>query len=456
MWFAWLTSAVATAACPTTIDLTAFRAETEKAWAAMRDGRREAGRAARLRLQGALRCVADPLTPADAAAFHRLRAIEAVFAGDERGARAAAWAAWRLAPGATRAAGEQIADFGPLVASDPPPPVADAFGTSLAATVVVDGSERPVRIVGQPTIVQVFDTDGAPIDGAWVDGRDRLPDWVAFPRVACPEPVAVGTLLEQSDNAERAYAELDVTAFVTSLRAVAAGLPCITGAIATPQAAAIHRLEGLRLYTVGAEISALRSFQQAQALDPLFVPPETILRPESALARLWERAQTATPSPWIATPAPRNVELVVDGMGGRMRPASLPSIVQVSTPSGEVLWTRYVPAGAGLPDLTSLGREAAARAAAQVPPAERLYLDAAARRRRRNQRASLIIGSTLSLSTSALFYARNVQLVSEFNDPITRNDRRPELRRQANQAATLSSAFFIGSVGLLGAAVVLP
>ena len=249
---------------------------------------------------------------------------------------------------------------------------------------------------------------------------------------------------------------LDVPSFAEALRDVAEGLPCVTGRISTRQAAVVHRLEGLRLYTLGAEGSALRSLQQAQSLDPLYRPPEAMVRPGSALESLWNLARTAAPSPWLATVAPEGVSLAVDGTIASTRPAALPSIVQVATPTGAVLWTRYVPGGSSLPDLSGVAQAARARAAAALPPAQQLYLAVARRQARRDRRIGMLLGGVVALTVSGAFYVDNANAAADYRDPITPHADLPAMRQRANRSATASSLFLMGGVGLFGAAFLVP
>lgn len=455
MWF--LLAATAHAApCDEPVPLDTFRTTLDLGWAEARRGEPEAARSHLVVLTQALGCLGARLAPEDAAAYHRNRALDARFAGDEVGARAAARVAARLAPEASDRWSSEVPAFGELLPQAAVPTVYEDFGTSLAATVVVDGAPVPRRFVGQPLIVQVFDPSGAPIRGAWVDGRAALPEWVAFPPVACPAPATVLDLLEQSARAEAAYVELDVAGFYAAMQAAAQGLPCITSRVSTQQAAAIHRLEGLRLYTLGAESAALRSFQQAQVLDPRYAPPESVVRPGSALSELWETAARAASSPWIATETPADVSLFVDGTPTSSRPAALPSIVQVTTRSGEVLWTRYVPSSVVLPDLTFLAVVARQREEAALPPGEAVYLDLSRRQARANRRTALVIGGVVALSGGAALFARNVRLAGDYGDPAVNPARLPELRRNVNQTAAGSSVLLGVGVGLLGVAFTLP
>ena len=54
--------------------------------------------------------------------------------------------------------------------------------------------------------------------------------------------------------------------------------------------------------------------------------------------------------------------------------------MQLSASTGEVVWTSYVPPGAGLPDLSRYEARALAMELGVLPPAVSLYRDLGARR----------------------------------------------------------------------------
>lgn len=453
----WAFTAVALAApCDEPRTVEAFRRELDAAWRSAIADDRAAVRERVLWLDAAVACVLGPLDPVDAAAFHRDRAVEARWSGDGQGALAAAAAAVRLAPDAAAVWAAELPEFAQLVEHAPTAPMTEDFGTSLAAMVYVDGARAPRRPMGHPVVVQAFDpVTGTPLSGAWVDHRDPLPDWVALPKPSCTDEVAVDDLVGQVLAAEEAYAALDVTAFEAALQAVAAGLPCVTVRLATPQAAAIHRLEGIRQYTYGAETSALRSFQEARALDPLHQPTEATMPPGSTLHALWELAGRAGPSPLLVERIPEGLALVVDGIPATVRPAALPSIVQVTAPTGTALWTRYVPPGAQLPDLEPERVRASRMEWDALPPATRRYLAEGQARAGRNRTAGLAVTGAACLTLSAAFYVTNAVAVSEFEALDTERSRLAGLVRTANTSATASSLLLVAGTGLVGASIVL-
>jgi hypothetical protein len=442
------------APCDVVVEVVEVRAKAEAAWtAALTD------RGAELRehvqwLEEHIGCVAGPLTTGDAAIFHRAQAMMALAAGDRRAAVAAAGAALRLAPEEVPAWGSTSAPFAVLASEVPTEVISDDFGTSLAARVYTDGRANASRFVGQPLVVQLFAPGGAPVAGAWIAAAEPLPDWVAFPPVRCASEVAVDSLLQHVTRAETAYRELDVATFEASLQAVAEELPCVHARIGTSQAAAVHRLEGLRQYTHGESTSAVRSFQNARGLDPVFTPSEAIVRPESRLEKLWNLAGQAPPSPWATVAVPPGLVLYVDGLGATGRPAATPSIVQLATGAGVVLSTQYVPVGAALPDLAPIAVESTRLAEESMPPALRLYREEGIQRRTHVRQTRLAAAGVAVLTGSAALYVVNVNAVAEYNDTDTPHTRLPGLQQRANAAATASSLLLATGAGLIAASIV--
>lgn len=391
-------------------------------------------------LLAGVRCLGGPLAPPDAAALHRLVAADAAWSGDTARARSARAAADRIDP-----------RDGPAGA-DAMPAMGEGFGTSLAARVFVDGVESPVRMVGQPALVQVFDADGAPIDGAWVAADRPLPDWVAFPALDCPASVPIDQLLRRVAAAESAYTALDVPGFERALRDVAVGLPCVEARVGVAQAAAIHRLEGLRQFTHGADTAALRSFQEARVLDPGYAPAPEVVRPESALAELWDDAGRAAPGPYLFEPVPAGLVLEVDGVPSSVRPSVLPSIVQIADGAGRVWFTRYVPPGVRLPDFAPIGVLAEEQRTASLSPARAVYARMEARRASNARRIGLFTGSAVAFTVGAGAYVWHTTTYGEYFDLDTPASRLTELRRTSNAAAAVSGSAVALGTGLLAAA----
>ncbi|MCB9678997.1 MAG: hypothetical protein H6737_28105 [Alphaproteobacteria bacterium] len=426
-----------------------FREAVDGAWASALDGQDAELRARLFEAEKGIACLPEPVTVEDAARFHRDRAIASRLSGDPKGAVAAASAAFQLAPELAPVWAQESEAFAALLDEAPPPGPIDEFPTSLAALVYTDGRPQASRPFGLPVLVQVFSPDGPPVGAQWIDARASMPDWVAFPPANCEGTVSVESLVQDVEVAESAFTSMDVEGFEASLRRIARGLPCVDQVLRPTQAAAIHRLEGLRLYTYGTGLGTVRSFQEAQQLDPAFVPPAGIVDEGSTLATLWERAGTVGSPPWLPVDVPEGVTLRVDGIVADARPSTQPSIVQAVSPTGRVLWTGYVPGGVPLPDLGWLAAQAGDDAASRLPPALALYRQDEAGRRRTNLGRGLQLGGAALLVGSGLAYGLNAKHVGEYKRATTPPEDLPEIRAAANRAATAGTALLVlGGVGI--------
>lgn len=394
-----------------------------------------------------LACLEGPLTVEDAAAFHRNRALSSASAGDAESALAAATASLRLAPEGAGVWGEANAAFALLLDEPIPSPPHETVPMSLAASVYSDGLAGARRVPGQPVIVQLFAHDGSPRGGAWVSPRDALPVWVSFPEVSCEERLPVGRVVQEVTVAKTAYEELDLGGFRAALQRVAVGLPCVDGVLLPEQAAAIHRLEGIRLATQGASLQTVRAFQEARVLDPSFMPSADLLAPGSRVEGLWKAAGDANPAPWFAMDVPEGATTFVDGLATDRRPATLPSIVQVLGPDGELLRTQFVPSASILPSLDELVVIEEVDAFAGLTPAMRIYREADERQARLRRRQPLRLTGVGLLAASAGLFVGNVVAASTFDDPTTHPDRLPRLAKTTQATRWLSFSFVLVGAG---------
>ncbi len=139
-----------------------------------------------------LPCLAEPLTPVDAAAVHRVDAYRAFLADDPEGTRAAFRAvraltpAWRLPTSLAtednplRALFEEaVGDGGQTAAIAAPPD---------AAYLLVDGLRTLEHPTDRPAVVQVVDERGAIAWTGMLQDGVAAPDWVALG--LAPAPVA--------------------------------------------------------------------------------------------------------------------------------------------------------------------------------------------------------------------------------------------------------------------------
>lgn len=131
--------------------------------------------------RGTLECLSEPITPSDAAAFHRLMGLTAFANLDRERVSSEFHAARKLEPGYSfppelapeghplleAYARAVLLDEGELVTPFPP----------VGGYVTVGGVRGAPRASASPAVVQVFDSSGAVLETLYVGPGDRLPEW---------------------------------------------------------------------------------------------------------------------------------------------------------------------------------------------------------------------------------------------------------------------------------------
>ncbi|MCB9670727.1 MAG: hypothetical protein H6734_14700 [Alphaproteobacteria bacterium] len=443
----WISLALATP-CPESVAPADFTAELEALW----ERGATSGSAIRtdvLALQARIRCLSAPLDATAAAAFHRNRALASLAAEDADVARASAAAARRLAPEASAGWATESPAFAGLLESAPVSGPPEDLVTSLAARVYTDGTEGARRFPGEPLLLQVFAADGEPVEATWLSPRDPTPAWIAFPPPGCQGPIPTDRIVEHAQEAHTAYEVLDPQGFRLALEALAVELPCADRVMSPASAAVVHRLEGVRLFSTGNRSGAVRAFQEAQILDPAYVPSETIAPEGSSIRALWDRAGTAASAPWLPIETPAGVTLWVDGLRTSSRPATLPSILQ-ATVNGEVVWSRFVPATVPLPPLREvLDLPEGEVAVEAVTPAMALYEAAGRRHERFRQRRTARGVAVVLLGTAVGTFMVNTLAAASFEDPTLHPDHVRSRARTSNVTFAVGFGQLVGGAGLL-------
>ncbi len=142
-----------------------------------------------------LPCVRDPLTPADAAAIHRVEALDRFLAGDRDAAARAYSAAHLLEPGYTLP--QAIApDGNPLRAAwlegtQRSPGPSRELDRPAEGALLIDGSRSLRRALERPVVFQRVDEHGRVADTAYLRPGDRLPPYRAYVPGGAPSQVPV-------------------------------------------------------------------------------------------------------------------------------------------------------------------------------------------------------------------------------------------------------------------------
>src|SRR5688572_2991331 len=151
----------------------------------------------------------------------------------------------------------------------------------------------------------------------------------------CPVPHDVAAIEARLDDAEQAYAALDVDRFTARADALVLDLQCLAEPIPPAVAGRVHRVRALLQWGDGREddarrsLAALRRIHAADALPAELVPQGHALH--QALADAGDPRFVPVAEPVAGT-------LAFDGTPSLERPAGQPSIVQLLAPES-VAWT---------------------------------------------------------------------------------------------------------------------
>jgi hypothetical protein len=147
----------------------------------------EAFDAARVDAVKVLDCLGETVTPADAAALHRMQALASFVARDDGGTLAAFRAATELQPGFELPM--RIAPEGnPLraqyeLARGLPPSARARLDAPTDVTIYVDGARSATWPTERPTVLQGLGSSGAVDHNTWVGLGEGLPAWATAPEV---------------------------------------------------------------------------------------------------------------------------------------------------------------------------------------------------------------------------------------------------------------------------------
>lgn len=179
--------------------------------------------------------------------------------------------------------------------------------------------------------------------------------WIALAHGAdCPAPVAVDELQARLDEAESAYADLDVDGLTAASDTFVLMLPCLAEPAPPELAARTHRTFALLRWGEGREdearrsLAALRRIQGDAALPDTLVPPGHPLH--GALAG-------ATPGGTVPLDPPADGQLLFDGAAALARPEDEPTLAQWARQDGTIGWSVLARPGAALPDYGAVAPE---------------------------------------------------------------------------------------------------
>lgn len=231
-------------------------------------------------------------------------------------------------------------------------------------------------------------------------------------------------------SAERAFADLDPEGFVAGLEAASLDLPCLNSVLTPEVAAHFHRLAGLHKFTSGERAEAAAYLSASRRIDPDGAFPQDMLPASHPVLDLYEQPEVDA-SLERTVPKPRSGSVYFDGERGRHRPATVPTIFQLTDESGTVASTTLLTPERSLP----------------------LY-EGVSLRRQTSQVAAASSGGLLILS-AVLYASARVTQNSFENEPNLTVDELASLRTRTNALALSSYGLGTLSVAGLGGAFIL-
>lgn len=239
-----------------------------------------------------------------------------------------------------------------------------------------------------------------------------------FPSISlaqsCPSRTSIQELTENLDQAETAFIELDAALFSKSLEDLSIKLPCVRELIPVPLAARYHRVWGIHQFSQGDELQAFQTLQAARILEPEYTFPEGMFPANHTLVTQYQRLKTKSRS--VGRVAnPRTLDIFFDGKKTRQRPAGQSTLLQISSKTGDIRTTEFLPIASAMPIYESKPR----------------------------LRKPLAIGTGVAAVLAGVFLGASASSRTAFNneDPDYTLDDLTRLRQQTNTLAGISIAF---------------
>lgn len=175
----------------------------------------------------------------------------------------------------------------------------------------------------------------------------------------CVEPVSASEVATRVDDALLTWATMDEDGFKEALDGLEVVLPCVDEPLKPAQAAAVHRVMGLRSFIDGDTEGATASFRSAAVAEPGYKLSERLAPEGGKLWTLYNDAADQRAPIVYAMPLPKGYRSWVDGEQSDRRANEIPAIVQVGPAADakdSIVWTGLVDANEEfrLPELEAL------------------------------------------------------------------------------------------------------
>ncbi len=260
---------------------------------------------------------------------------------------------------------------------------------------------------------------------------------VAHAQPTCPASVA--EFAAAIDDAETAFASLDLAGLRSSVDDATGELGCLPGAIPPILAARLHRVEALRAFADADEGAARRALLAARVLDPTGELPARVVPADHPIRKLDPGPQSHAPAS-VEVPPPIAGRVLFDGSARLDRPSDRPTVLQLVDNRGAVTLGAYLWPDAAMPPY-SVAVAATSSTASVKPKAGHASLPLA------------IIGG-VGLAAAGVTYALAGGSHAEFVDSTTPVSEIPALYEATNTLVYASIACAAVGVGTGATAVI--
>ena len=167
---------------------------------------------------------------------------------------------------------------------------------------------------------------------------------IFFASLALATPTCPATSAELAaaiDDAEKAFAAMDVAGLRSGIDDAVLEVACLTAPIPPVLAARLHRTVALRAFLTTDESGARRALLAARVLDPTGEYPSTVIPSDHPLRKLDPGATSVTPAT-ITVPPPPSGLVYFDGHNRFERPSDRPTAYQLIGSRGDTLSGAYL------------------------------------------------------------------------------------------------------------------
>jgi hypothetical protein len=270
--------------------------------------------------------------------------------------------------------------------------------------------------------------------------------WALSAHAACPTTQSSAELVSALDDAQEAYASLEVEAFRAAMDGAHQKLPCLNEEVTRHLAAELHRFEGLLGFLDRDMERSQRAFASARAIEPNYKFPIALV-PDGhpVLVQYIALDPSAGGSARLADPLQGRI--LLDGEATQQRPGDLPTLFQRLDPEGSVLETVYLWPGDAVPPYPSRAPPPRGVGAIELPPEGRGPADLVVPVRA-GVNKKLLLGAGATVLASGLFYGSAYLVHNSYDNVNTDVSRLDSLRRVNNGFVVASGATLVAAVGL--------